>query len=419
MSNDIDICFVGGLFTKEQEDEIINNSIGPIENAANVLQWNIVNGLEANINKRINIINSLYIGSYPKRYKKMYIKTSKFRNDADSVNINVGFINIFGIKHYLRYSSTKKYIKNWANNGKENKVIIAYAMTTQFIKSLKYIKKINPNIKTCIIVPDLPQYMNTSADISVVYKLLKSIEIKYIDKKLKYIDKFVLLTDYMSKVLNVKDYVVVEGIATDLFESDTNKIDESDTNKIDESEKDERLILYTGTLNKKYGILNLIRAFELIENKNYKLILCGYGDSLDEILKAQKRDKRIIFKGQLSRAEVLKLQLKADVLINPRQNIEEFTKYSFPSKNLEYLSSGKPLIGYKLDGIPDEYDDYIHYVDDNSIESLKNKIINICDKSKEELEQIGMKSRDFVINNKNNIIQTRKIIDLIGKEYEK
>ena len=38
--------------------------------------------------------------------------------------------------------------------------------------------------------------------------------------------------------------------------------------------------------------------------------------------------------------------------VNPRQNNEEFTKYSFPSKTMEYLASGVPVVAYKLDGIP-------------------------------------------------------------------
>lgn len=411
MSSNMDITFLGGLFPKEIEEEIIVNSIGNIDNAANVLQWNFINGLEANNGNPINIINSLYIGSYPKRYKKLYIKTSEFRRNVKSQNINVGFINVFGIKQYVRYFSIKKYLKRWANDKKENKVIIAYALTSVFVKALKYIKTVNPNIKTCIIVPDLPEYMNTSDDISKIYKKLKHIEIKSINKKLKYIDNFVLLTEQMSKALNVNNYVVIEGIATDILKQEHDKLKEN--------KKSEKIILYTGTLNRRYGILNLINAFRLIDNENYRLVLCGYGDSINEVLEAEKTDKRIIFKGQIKREAVLKLQNEADVLINPRQNKEEFTKYSFPSKNLEYLSSGTPLIAYKLDGIPAEYDDYIYYIENDSIESLRDKIVEVCEKTREELDAAGKKSREFVLSEKNSIAQTKKIFNLLGEQNDK
>ncbi|MBC6003811.1 MAG: glycosyltransferase [Paeniclostridium sordellii] len=411
MSSNMDITFLGGLFPREIEEEIVANSIGNIDNAANVLQWNFINGLEANNGDPINIINSLYIGSYPKRYKKLYIKTSEFRKNVKSQNINVGFINIFGVKQYLRYFSIKKYLKLWANDKKENKVIIAYALTSVFVKALKYIKMVNPNIKTCIIVPDLPEYMNTSDDVSKIYKILKHIEIKSISKNLKYIDNFVLLTEQMSKALNVNNYIVVEGIATDILKQKDDKLKES--------KKSEKIILYTGTLNRRYGILNLISAFRLIDNKDYRLILCGYGDSINEVLEAEKTDKRIIFKGQIKREDVLQLQNEADVLINPRQNKEEFTKYSFPSKNLEYLSSGTPLIAYKLDGIPTEYDDYIYYIENDSIESLRDKIVEVCEKTREELNAAGKRAREFVLSEKNSIAQTKKIFDLLGEQNDK
>lgn len=406
MSNNMDILFLGGLFPKETESEIINNSIGAVQNAANVLQWHLVDGLDENNEKPIKIINSLYIGSYPKRYKKMFVKTYEFNHGKNSTDINVGFLNLTGIKHYSKYYSVKNYLKKWAIDGQTDKVIIAYALTDIFVKCLRYIKKLNPKIKTCIIVPDLPEYMNTSDNVSNIYKLLKNVEIKKIEKNLIYIDKFVLLTNNMSDKLKVTDYVVVEGVATDIFDN----IDTSYDNELDNGCK---YILYTGTLNKKYGVLNLVKAFRNINKPNYKLILCGAGDSENDIVKAQNQDSRILFKGQVTREEVLKLQKKSTVLINPRQNIDEFTKYSFPSKNLEYLSSGTPLIAYKLDGIPDEYDNYIYYVNDNSIKSLKNKIIDICEKDKDELNEFGLKAKQFVLSEKNNIAQAKKIMNLI------
>ena len=91
--------------------------------------------------------------------------------------------------------------------------------------------------------------------------------------------------------------------------------------------------------------------------------------------------------------------------------------YSFPSKTIEYLQTGKPFIGYKLDGIPDEYDKYIYYVKNNTIEELKNTIINICTTPIEQLKYKGIEARNFVINNKNYRMQAKKIVDLILEGY--
>ena len=108
-------------------------------------------------------------------------------------------------------------------------------------------------------------------------------------------------------------------------------------------------------------------------------------------------------------------QQKSTILINPRTNNEEYTKYSFPSKNLEYLLSGRPTVAYMLDGMPEEYKNYFIIPEDDSADSLAKTISNILIMSDEEQEIIGKKARDFVLNNKNYIIQSKKIIDLIEK----
>ena len=80
---------------------------------------------------------------------------------------------------------------------------------------------------------------------------------------------------------------------------------------------------------------------------------------------------------------------------------------------MEYLSSGRPLIAYKLDGIPDEYDEFVFYVNGNDTKALANKIVEVCELDKSVIGQHCDKAYDFVIIQKNSIAQTQKIINLI------
>jgi hypothetical protein len=74
-------------------------------------------------------------------------------------------------------------------------------------------------------------------------------------------------------------------------------------------------------------------------------------------------------------AEAAKEQIRnADVLVNPRRNDAEYTKYSFPSKNVEYLLSGNPVVGYMLDGMGQAYRDFMYIVADDRPESLRDAI---------------------------------------------
>jgi len=210
------------------------------------------------------------------------------------------------------------------------------------------------------------------------------------------------MSDYME---NDKPYCVMEGIAP------TNGMSEDyiHHDRVDSLKK----ILYTGTLHKRFGVLHMLNAFRMTDNPDYRLIICGVGDSKNDIEEAAKEDPRIVFKGKCSHKEVLELQKSATVLVNPRMNIEEFTKYSFPSKNLEYLASGVPLVAYKLDGIPDEYDEYIHYPRDNSVEALKERITEILELPEDQRQQMGETARHFVVDNKNAVVQTRKILVML------
>jgi glycosyltransferase involved in cell wall biosynthesis len=402
--NNYDIVFLGGLFPKETENKIYEKSKSFVQAAANALQWNIVDGLDKCSGVSVKIINSLFIGAYPKKFEDLIIKTYRFKHNENSDDINVGFLNLFGIKHFVKYWILKPYLKKWANTENRKKCIIAYSLNYTFVNCLKYIKKVNPQIQTCIIVPDLPQYMNLSNKVSFLYRFLKNIEIKSIRKNMQYIDYYTLLTEQMAKFLKIdKNYTVVEGSSTDAFKNIR-------TNRKKDNMK---YIVYTGTLNEKYGVLDLVKAFRKIDNQYYRLILCGSGDSEDKIRQYAKLDNRIMYKGQVKREDVLKLQMEATVLVNPRKNNEEYTKYSFPSKILEYLSSGTPTIAYKLDGIPNEYDDYIYYINGDSYEDIAFEIIEVCEKDENERIEFGERARKFVMENKNNIVQVEKILKMI------
>lgn len=406
MNKDFDILFLGGLYPKETEIEIFQYSKTGVQAAANNFQWALVSGLDCNLIHPVRIINSLYIGSFPKRYKKLWIKSYSFSHKENATyDWNVGFINLTGIKEISRYYTLKPQIRKWLKEeSSHTKVLIAYAMTGTFTSIIKYAKRRNQNILTCLIVPDLPRYMNISNNKSLMYDIFKTIEIKVIEKHMKYINCYVLLTKYMRKALSINcPSVVVEGIA-EANGPEPMKITYKDSIKI---------IAYTGGLYQKYGILELIRSFRQLNNKNYRLVLCGTGDCDAAIMEESRHDNRIIYKGVMERAKILNLQREATVLVNPRRNNENYTKYSFPSKIIEYLSSGTPVIAYKLHGIPKEYYPYM-YTPANDKEGLFRILKEVLEKPEEELIKKGIEARKFVLREKNSQIQTEKILHMLN-----
>jgi glycosyltransferase involved in cell wall biosynthesis len=404
------IFFLGGIFNPKEEDSIIKKSLGPIQFAANTLQWNLIKGISNIKEINLNIINAKFVGSYPKYYKTPIIKENEW-NYSEVMIKEIGFINIFGIKHLDRGLSMSKKLSSWIhNNQSEKKYIIIYSMHTPFLYAAYMAKRKDPNIKVCLICPDLPEFMNTSNKQSKLLDSLKLIDRKVMNVFLESVDSFVVLTEFMKPKLNVgsKPYTVIEGVVN-ASENHQNSIIESSSTKVVAN-----AILYTGTLNEKYGIKDLVEAFYLIENNELELWICGSGDTEEYLAKMSELDSRIKIFGQIKRDEILKLQREATLLVNPRKNNEEYTKFSFPSKIMEYLNSGTPTLMYKLDGIPKEYYPYFYHLNDNdSVYEFSKKLEGITNLSVKELNQMGEKAQKFVLQNKNSEIQALKIINMI------
>ncbi|MFJ7638131.1 glycosyltransferase [Peribacillus sp. NPDC097206] len=401
-----DILFLGGVFN---EKKIIKESKSNVQFAANALQWNIIEGLDLINSHPINLLNAVFIGSYPSFYKKAIIKRNDWSHVEGANDIDVNFLNIPILKKFSRGWSLSREIKNWVNiKDERKKVIIAYSMDYSILRALKTAKASQSAITTCLVVPDLPQFMNLTSTEKASYKFLKKLEIKMINSLQHYVDSYVLLTKQMADTLKLqnKPYVVVEGMVNIKEQVKPHILKESG------KKSDLKTILYTGSLNEKYGILDLLMAFELIDKENYRLQICGTGETEKEIKEMAKRDSRIEFYGRVSREEAMKLQKKATVLINPRNSKGEYTKYSFPSKLMEYLVSGVPTIAYKLPGMPEEYNDYIYFINGNSLNSITNTLIRVCEKSPNELMEFGDKARNYVLSEKNNMKQVEKIISL-------
>ena len=391
--------FIGGLYPDERLDEIKENT-KHLDFAANTLQWALLNGFEAN-SYPVKVITLPTLRDFPQYYKKTYFKSSSFSHTKGNEDLCLGFVTVPAIKHVSKYFNLYNSLKNLLED-KDNVHLIIYGIHSPYLKAVEKIKQRNDKIRTCLIVPDLPEYMSDSKN--KIYRLLKSIDMKIIFKSFQYIDSFVLLSRYMEERLPIdnKPWMVMEGIYN------------TNDNVTNVPKEPYKTIFYTGNLGKRYGILDLLEAFTKIKKQNYRLWIRGNGECLKEIKEAANKDKRILYFDQLSRTELIKLQKRATVLINPVHSHEEFTKFFFPSKTMEYMASGTPTLMSKLPCLPKEYEPYIYFFDDESIEGMKNKIIEICEKSQEELNEFGKKAAEFIHTQKNEIVQTKKIIEFIS-----
>lgn len=401
------VVFIGGIWMDSDEKKEIEFSKGNVQIAANVFQRSLIKGLDESLSNPVTIVNEKFIGAYPVNYKRMIIRKRTFSHIDDSHHIDyeVGFCNLPIVKHFFRYLNSKKYLKMNCTDDGDQIYVIGYSMTFSIVKGLLYAKKINPNIKTCLIVPDLPQFMNLGQSRGMIFDFLKNMSNSLLYGCIKKVDSFAVLTKHMFIKLGCKkEYVVTEGIAPFFMDNEESNSDFVESSTI-------KNIVYTGTLDVKYGIKELVDAFSSLLDKDVRLIICGRGDGEEYIKSKSKQDNRIIYKGAVTNIEAREIQRKAYFLVNPRSNKEEYTKYSFPSKTMEYMISGRPVLMYKLAGIPDEYDNYLYYIQD----SMLNAIIAMLEKNEDELTKKGRIGREFVLAEKNSKTQAQKILSMLDE----
>lgn len=378
----MDVLVLCGVFAKENEQEVIKNARGTVEFSANLFQQKLIAGFQS-ADCELSVLSAPFIGSCPNISRIAHFRG--FTEPQDTCTY-VSFNNIWGIRNISRAASLKKAVLPFVQKNTPEKLILVYCAHTPFLEAAVYAKKLDPRIHICLYAPDLPQYMNLNANRTLIYDIAKKWDIAKMTRLMHHFDSFVLLTEQMKQLLPVgsKPCRVIEGIITqeDLARSRAHAATKhKETATIN--------VVYTGKLNERFGVRNLVDAFCMISDPAYRLILCGRGDCEAYIKEKAQHDSRIHYLGQVSADEAREWMYKADVLVNPRQNNEEYTKYSFPSKTVEYLLSGNAVVAYKLDGMPDVYRDFVTIVEDDRLESLSSAITHAASGNPRYSEAIG------------------------------
>lgn len=96
------------------------------------------------------------------------------------------------------------------------------------------------------------------------------------------------------------------------------------------------------------------------------------------------------YKRVVPNARVVNAKTKAKLLINLRPTHEAFTCYSFPSKNMEFMISGTPVLTTHLPGMPAEYHSFIYLFEGESVFDYARKITEVMSVSDEDPHQKGL-----------------------------
>jgi len=223
------------------------------------------------------------------------------------------------------------------------------------------------------------------------------------------LDGFVLMTSLMGTVVNPRrqPQLVMEGLVPLISAQDPSET---------VAKALEPTVMYVGALRKEYGLDDLVAGFMGVPRPDARLVIYGAGPFANEIIEASQLDTRISYGGRIPVNRVMPEQRRAWVLVNTRRADDEFTKYSFPSKMLSYMSSGSAVLTTRLPGMPAEYNEHLYTIDEPGIEGVTTALEAILAIPLKALEARGLAARNFVLHEKNNVAQTRRILDFALEE---
>ncbi len=269
-------------------------------------------------------------------------------------------------------------------------VAAAFALACRFKK-----------ISKVAIVTDIPDMFDTGGMRKKISNFI-----------LRRFDGYVLLTKYMREyIADEAPYIVLEGHVDAEIPDGTRRMPYEELNG-------KKVVLYAGNIHTKYGIRSLAEGFVKAAIPDAELWIYGHGDFQQELEQMARQFGNIRYQGVKSNQEIVEAEQKASLLVNPRPTAPEFTKYSFPSKNMEYMASGTPMLTTRLPGMPAEYEPYVYLIDDETPQGIADALRYIFAKPYEERRHKGHAAREFVLKEKSNVVQAKRILSFLREQMK-
>lgn len=388
------ILFLGSIHDIENNKLMSGTSV-----AGNLMQVNILKTL-LSLGYEIEVLSVPSVAAFPKE-KKIYFR--KFYENISRITINqINFINIPLIKQLNQSISLYKAAKNIVIKGKID-LLICFNLYPQIGNPAMKIQK-KFKIKTIAVLADLPIDDNNQRSwfMKKIYSLFNLVTINNINKT----HNFILLNEGAINTFNIKGkYILVEG-----------GIDENQyiqTHNLYEYKK--RNIVYTGALTEYSGIIELILAFEMLDENDLSLNIYGKGPLEDKIIDMITSKKNITYHGFVDQITARLVQREAYILANTRPIHDKINQVTFPSKIYEYMLSGTVILSTKLKGFSNEFEELIYFVNDSNPIEIAAKIKEILEVPLEDLDLKALKAKEFVLKNKTWKVQSTKIKKFIDE----
>jgi glycosyltransferase involved in cell wall biosynthesis len=169
------------------------------------------------------------------------------------------------------------------------------------------------------------------------------------------------------------------------------------------------VVVYTGVLNQYGGVSLLVDAFHRLQKPDIELWICGKGTNAD-VERLRRVDSRIKVWGMVTEERLSEVCRTATLFVNPRPSTVADNKMNFPSKVLEYLTYGYPIVSMWTEGLNPTYRDVLVTVEEETPECLARKIEAVLEWDEARRDAEANKIRRFVETEKLWPVQVRRLL---------
>jgi glycosyltransferase involved in cell wall biosynthesis len=399
-TSNVALAFVGTLVPDETN---FHNSA--FSRAGNMYQENLITGLSRAGLPPDTILSQHPMASFPRG--KLWFRGRKAVLTSGIVIRLVGFINLVPLRILTVGLAVLLHLLRWGwHTRHQRRIVYTYNLTEPpGLFTLVAARIIGAKALAAVVDINVPG--NT-----VPATLARRSDFWLQQRLLSQFDGLIVVNDtIISDFVPGATFVRIEGGVSETLLSRF-----QDRSAVADGQNELFTIVSAGSLDEANGVVELLEAFALLDDSRYRLMIAGAGPLEGLVREAAERNTHIKFCGFLSFDEVIKLYNTADVLVNIRLTQRLNTRYFFPSKMMEYLGSGIPVITTATGHAGTEYKDFVFLLLDETAESLAEMIRRVAALDPEARRDLGKRAQEYVRHNLTWEAQGRRLVQFIEEQ---
>jgi glycosyltransferase involved in cell wall biosynthesis len=208
-----------------------------------------------------------------------------------------------------------------------------------------------------------------------------------------------------------KCFSIPQGINLDFYSNQEKLSEEYVSSYVP---KNKFIVIYAGTINANNPLHVLLEAAKIVKDSPVHFMIVGEGNQKTSLMEMAKNISSVSFPPSVNKSQVNHLLSFASVCFDSFSS--SLARFGLSrNKWIDYMYAGKPIIcsysGFQSMINECNAGSFVPYNDEKA---LAEEILKYQNFSTEQLDAIGKRAQDFIVNNRTFAILARKYIELIN-----